>query len=282
MNLKAYLGWATWTVAICGGVAACSGADAPTDEQVGSQQEDLKRLKLCGGPRERECGPKRFCNARVGHCPDERQFGRCERVPEVCYKIYAPVCGCDGVTYGNDCEAHAAGVSIAQSGECAPKPTFCGGIAGIACPDGQTCVDDPNDSCDPNAGGADCGGICVDQPAPTFCGGIAGIPCPEGQSCVDDPSDDCDPKAGGADCGGICVDAPAPTFCGGIAGIPCPAGQSCVDDPSDSCDPNAGGADCGGICVKGETCGDVQCAPGLVCCNPLMNICTKPGMVCIQ
>jgi len=238
MNLKAYLGWATWTVAICGGVAACSGADAPTDEQVGSQQEDLKRLKLCGGPRDRECGPKRFCNAQVGHCPDERQFGRCERVPEVCYKIYAPVCGCDGVTYGNDCEAHAAGVSIAQTGECAPKPTFCGGIAGIACPDGQTCVDDPNDSCDPNAGGADCGGICVDQPAPTFCGGIAGIPCPDG--------------------------------------------ESCVDNPNDSCDPNAGGADCGGICVKSDACGDTQCAPGFVCCNPVMGICTKPGMVCIQ
>ncbi len=39
--------------------------------------------------------------------------------------------------------------------------TFCGGIAGIACPDGQTCVDDPSDSCDPMNGGADCGGMCV-------------------------------------------------------------------------------------------------------------------------
>lgn len=37
---------------------------------------------------------------------------------------------------------------------------FCGGIAGIPCPSGYTCVDDPTDSCDPNLGGADCGGIC--------------------------------------------------------------------------------------------------------------------------
>jgi hypothetical protein len=36
----------------------------------------------------------------------------------------------------------------------------CGGIAGIACPGAGKCVDDPSDSCDPNAGGADCGGIC--------------------------------------------------------------------------------------------------------------------------
>lgn len=39
--------------------------------------------------------------------------------------------------------------------------TFCGGIAGFACPDGQVCVDDPSDSCDPMNGGADCGGMCV-------------------------------------------------------------------------------------------------------------------------
>ena len=38
---------------------------------------------------------------------------------------------------------------------------FCGGFAGIQCPSGLVCVDDPNDSCDPNAGGADCAGICV-------------------------------------------------------------------------------------------------------------------------
>ena len=38
---------------------------------------------------------------------------------------------------------------------------FCGGIAAITCPDGYVCVDDPNDTCDPNEGGADCGGTCV-------------------------------------------------------------------------------------------------------------------------
>jgi len=40
--------------------------------------------------------------------------------------------------------------------------TFCAGIAGIACPDGLECVDDPADNCDPATGGADCGGICVE------------------------------------------------------------------------------------------------------------------------
>ncbi len=38
---------------------------------------------------------------------------------------------------------------------------MCGGFAGFPCPDGYTCVDDPRDSCDPAAGGADCAGTCV-------------------------------------------------------------------------------------------------------------------------
>jgi hypothetical protein len=127
------------------------------------------------------------------------------------------------------------------------KIARCGGFAGTPCAEGFTCVDDPNDSCDPNHGGADCGGICVEDPH-QMCGGFAGLQCPSGQTCVDDPGDDCNPTKGGADCSGICVDA-APQQCGGFAGLQCPSGQTCVDDPSDDCDPQHGGADCGGICV---------------------------------
>ena len=37
---------------------------------------------------------------------------------------------------------------------------FCGGIAGIPCPDGFVCVDVPGDGCNPKSGGADCAGVC--------------------------------------------------------------------------------------------------------------------------
>ena len=83
-------------------------------------------------------------------------------------------------------------------------PLACGGFAGLACPDGQVCVDDPSDDCDPLNGGADCLGFCEDAPARATCGGFAGTACPKGQECVDDPSDDCDPLNGGADCLGFC------------------------------------------------------------------------------
>ncbi len=42
----------------------------------------------------------------------------------------------------------------------------CGGVTGQTCPAGQTCVDDPKDTCDPDTygqdkGGANCPRICA-------------------------------------------------------------------------------------------------------------------------
>lgn len=177
-----------------------------------------------------------------------------------CTEEYWPVCGVDGVTYGNGCLAEAAGVTVAFTGACDDTElTPCGGVYGNTCADDEYCDVAVGFDYDPalpyptvDAGGA---------PRPAYDGGMAppidptGVcrPLPQ-QGCRDDrdcnAGEYCDAAVGliadpafpapplydggivpGYDAsvvppGGVC--RPIETEgCGGPNGVTCPDGFHC-------------------------------------------------------
>jgi len=113
-----------------------------------------------------------YCAFADYACPAPGSAGKCTAAPGGCTAIYQPVCGCDGATYGNSCDAHMKHATIAADGPCPSPPTkICGGFPGTPCA--------PNEYCDFGTGfpcgGADNTGIC--KVRPEICSPIAGTDC---------------------------------------------------------------------------------------------------------
>lgn len=51
-------------------------------------------------------------------CGAADQLGQCAIAPVACPDINRPVCGCDGETYANACQARAARTSVVRLGPC--------------------------------------------------------------------------------------------------------------------------------------------------------------------
>jgi hypothetical protein len=97
---------------------------------------------------EDDCPSGFFCGKQTCDSP----AGSCESFPGRCSDEMSAVCGCDGITYFNNCLRRAAGVASSQPGPCplgsapckssvhCPPPSKCARLLGA-------CSQDPVGSC---------------------------------------------------------------------------------------------------------------------------------------
>lgn len=83
-----------------------------------------------------ECDTGEYCSITNGACLTSRVIGFCKPKPDTCSDVLKPVCGCDGKTYDNACDATLKGVPIAGDGACGAS---CGGASDAKCGTGAFC-----------------------------------------------------------------------------------------------------------------------------------------------
>lgn len=104
----------------------CNGNGIPDDCDISSEQSpDINGNGVpdecdapCDGPESLTCDTGEFCKHAIGECDVVTVTGVCSATPASCPAVDDPVCGCDGVTYANECEADLGGVPIRLLGAC--------------------------------------------------------------------------------------------------------------------------------------------------------------------
>jgi hypothetical protein len=245
-------------------LAGCSSGSSPASEDVAddaaSNTESLRRGRH-DDPSTDPCAAVRC--AEGTHCEVVDGSATCAADDTGVNPCAAILCA-----VGTTCEV------IDGEGVCTPaEPSgpFCGGIAAFECPGSGTCVDAPGDGCDPDRGGADCGGVCECNVRALCVQGFVFDESPEVCACVpDEPEVDACATvrcAAGTEC--VVVDERAecqPVAPPECAAVSCLEGTECVVvDGQAECQPVAPSECAAVLCLEGTQCvvvdGQAECQP---------------------
>ncbi|MEI9942400.1 MAG: Kazal-type serine protease inhibitor domain-containing protein [Pseudomonadota bacterium] len=202
--------------------------------QPGGDAGSFSGDSVCGGLLGSSCAENEFCAYdETAACGAADQTGICVPKPSVCNDISDPVCGCDGQTYANQCEAAAKGSSVQHAGACeAPSSgESCGGLKPASCAKSEYC----NYPVETKCGSGDQTGTCTKIP--------------DACDTVYDPVCGCDNLSYSNACtaagkgisvlhSGACDGSTSPTVCGGLQGGGCPKDANCIYPVEAQCGAN--------------------------------------------
>jgi hypothetical protein len=91
--------------------------DSDTTATSGDTETTGPSVGACG---DAECSAAEWCDFSSNACSekDAGSTATCEPRPEGCGDVYQPVCGCDGLTHSNECDANAVGIDVDAEGDC--------------------------------------------------------------------------------------------------------------------------------------------------------------------
>ncbi len=107
---------------LCGG-ARCQPGDTCCYDSMGNGTCATPPAVCIGVPATcnngQACAAGLYCDiTSPRRCLASAVGGVCIERPSACTRIYQPVCGCDGATYGNDCERRRAHAQLDHEGAC--------------------------------------------------------------------------------------------------------------------------------------------------------------------